>query len=174
MNWIKRFDYKVFLTTLRFSTQSHTNRLMRLVSFSGNGGMIWLALAAVMLFVEELYYLGWQCIIALMITTLFGEGILKRIFRRPRPFITHGPIHLMIPMPSGFSFPSGHTASSVAVATVCWQVGGVFSILVALYATLMGISRVYLKAHYLTDVLIGGVLGYFCGDLTTWFFVKFM
>ena len=64
-----------------------------------------------------------------------------------------------------FSFPSGHTTASFsffAVAllrcsTPVWT--GIF-----ILAVLMGFSRVYLRVHYLTDVLVGAVLGFLCGS----------
>jgi len=91
---------------------------MKRVSRSGNGGAFWLLISAVLLLFESTRQTGGQCIWALLVTTAIGEGLLKHIFRRPRPFVTHGPIHLVIPMPTGFSFPSGHMASSVAAALI--------------------------------------------------------
>jgi undecaprenyl-diphosphatase len=73
-------------------------------------------------------------------------------------------------MPSGFSFPSGHTASSVAAALVIAQIGPTQALLASAYAALMGFSRIYLKAHYLTDVVVGAVVGYFCGKFSIWLY----
>ncbi|HCP14265.1 MAG TPA: phosphatase PAP2 family protein [Peptococcaceae bacterium] len=170
MNWLKRFDHHIFIASLRLSTESLTNRWMKRVSRSGNGGAFWLLISAVLLLFESTRQTGGQCIWALLVTTAIGEGLLKHIFRRPRPFVTHGPIHLVIPMPTGFSFPSGHMASSVAAALILSQMGPVPALLATFYATLMGISRIYLKAHYLTDVVVGAVVGFFCGKLSMWLY----
>ena len=63
------------------------------------------------------------------------------------------------------SFPSGHTATAFAMATVLvlmladkkWQLP------VLLAATLVGFSRIYLGQHFLLDVLVGAPIGVICG-----------
>jgi undecaprenyl-diphosphatase len=69
---------------------------------------------------------------------------------------------------SGFSFPSGHAANSVtyvavavALAHVVPRLAGRAGIIVAaiVLAAAIGLSRVYLHVHYLSDVLGGWGLG---------------
>lgn len=86
------------------------------------------------------------------------------LVRRPRP-----PVETVGAAPTTFSFPSGHTAATI----VLW---GCLALLVApsirsralralvwlvpvLFAFAVGYSRVYRGMHYLTDVLVGAVLG---------------
>ncbi len=40
------------------------------------------------------------------------------------------------------------------------------SIIIILISTLIGLSRIYLKVHYVSDVVFGALLGLFCGNLT--------
>ena len=110
------------------------------------------------------------CMITLLFTTVLGEGVLKRVFRRPRPFITHGPANLAIPVPNGFSFPSGHTASSMACARILAPIHPLVAVTVYCYAGLMAVSRIYLKVHYVTDVVAGGVIGIVCAEVIRWCF----
>lgn len=87
-------------------------------------------------------------------------AFLKLAFARPRPELGYF-------VESSLSFPSGHAASSVAsfglMIFVLWRVrwiGGFSAGLVAATIIfLIGLSRVYLIEHYLSDVLGGYLIG---------------
>ena len=85
--------------------------------------------------------------------------LLKRMFVRERPFITHSTISLAAAPLDRYSFPSGHTLHAVSFA---WQASAHFPelawLLVPLAALIAG-SRVVLGLHYPTDVLVGAVIG---------------
>ena len=90
-------------------------------------------------------------------------AIVKAIVSRPRP-----DAELSIIDPSGYSFPSGHSASAVAlyitlalVAASIWRPRWRVAAFVAagLLVALVGLSRIYLGAHYPTDVLAGWLTG---------------
>ena len=93
---------------------------------------------------------------------------MKLLFERPRPQLDYAQV-----LPD-YSFPSGHTMNAlvfyVALALIVWSVFGRRVGLVALVVALVlafgvGVSRIYLGYHYLTDV-VGGV---FAG--TAWLLV---
>jgi undecaprenyl-diphosphatase len=99
-----------------------------------------------------------------------GEALnvlLKYTFQRPRPLVAHPLVHL-----STFSFPSGHAvASTVFYGAVCALVfDQTRSMLLRAVAAVVGLamvllvcaSRVYLGAHYLSDVLAGVAVGTAC------------
>jgi len=106
--------------------------------------------------------------IILLFGGLFGVSIivhgLKLLIARPRPQAEG----LLVIMPSDFSFPSGHTAQITAFTFACALIfakklpprdalllgSGLGAI-----ALLVGISRIYLKVHYISDVIAGAVLG---------------
>lgn len=65
------------------------------------------------------------------------------------------------------SFPSGHTATAFSIATVfAKQYSDIKAVPVLCYstATLVGISRLTEHEHWASDVLVGGILGYLCGN----------
>jgi len=88
----------------------------------------------------------------------------ERLFARPRPDVQD----LLVAMPADFSFPSAHTAQAAAFALACAIMAGrdvstAAGLLVwgslSLTALLVGISRVYLQVHSISDVVAGAFLG---------------
>jgi undecaprenyl-diphosphatase len=93
--------------------------------------------------------------------------LLKGVFVRERPFITHSSIDLCAAPLDRYSFPSGHTLHAVSFA---WQATAHFPelgwVLVPL-AALIAASRVVLGLHYPTDVLAGAAIGAALAELGT-------
>ncbi|MGM0495693.1 MAG: phosphatase PAP2 family protein [Bacillota bacterium] len=101
----------------------------------------------------------------LAITVFISLGInalLKVIIMRTRPFLVDSSITNLRPETSGsYSMPSGHTQST---STVFFGLFYFFKKKYLLYfaitiTILVGLSRMYIGVHYLTDVLVGGLLG---------------
>lgn len=94
-------------------------------------------------------------------------SLLKRVFVRERPFITHASIDLKGAPLDRYSFPSGHTLHAVSFA---WQATAHFPelgwVLVPLAALIAG-SRVVLGLHYPSDVLAGAAIGAALAELGT-------
>lgn len=84
---------------------------------------------------------------------------LKRAFKRPRPCQIHP--HPLFPVrpPDQFSFPSGHTMSAFAVSTVLALQFPPLAPVLGLLAFSIGASRVVLGLHYVSDVVVGALLG---------------
>ena len=135
---------------------------MPIITMMGNLGIIWLVISSLMLLKGEDRIIGIGVILALMLTTIIGEGIIKHIVRRNRPF-QENEEEVLINRPITYSFPSGHTASSFAALAVLLQMNGKLGLILSPIATLIAFSRVYLKVHYPTDVIFGMFLGITCG-----------
>lgn len=106
------------------------------------------------------------------IETLLGHGLaaviangLKHLIGRPRPKFTHSGDWVVAPsMVSGFdSFPSGHSAISVAVATVLAKRFPVVGPLAFAVACFVVLSRVLRGSHFPTDVWGAAVIGVISG-----------
>ena len=93
-------------------------------------------------------------------------GLLKGIYDRPRP-----PESLVVT--TGTSFPSGHAvAASVTVVAAVIALAppgrrrGWWALAAMAFSILMGLSRAYLGAHWLSDAVAGILLGTSCGRMS--------
>lgn len=138
------------------------DKIMPIITMMGNLGIVWFVISSLLLLKVEYRIIGIGVILALILTTIIGEGLIKHIVRRKRPF-DQMEEKLLINKPITYSFPSGHTASSFAALAVFIQMNGKLGLMLSPVATLIAFSRVYLKVHYPTDVIFGMMLGFTCG-----------
>ncbi len=140
---------------------------MWLATQLGNGGVA-IAMAAV------LYFNGFRRLaieLTLGVLTLwFVVETIKALTDRARPFARLADVRIIGWRALGRSFPSGHTAQAFFLASLLvhyfdiipW-VGWTLYVL----AGLVGVTRMYVGAHYPRDVLAGGLLGFVWGILAT-------
>lgn len=97
-----------------------------------------------------------------------AEGItkgIKHLMGRTRPFSNKGTFHfdpLKFPPPSSsLSFPSGHTTTAFALSSVIVEQYRNVPLAIALYgwATVVALAWVNNNAHFVSDVLWGGIIG---------------
>jgi membrane-associated phospholipid phosphatase len=86
--------------------------------------------------------------------------ILKKVFKRPRPFLLHASL-TPVYRPGEYSFPSGHTSASFSTATALSKAYPKWYIMAPsfVWAGTVGYSRMYLGVHNPTDVAAGAALG---------------
>lgn len=103
-----------------------------------------------------------------------GGDLLKEIINRPRPFVTYAGEYTAFSDAVTPAFPSGHATKSMAMvlpflvlipARDKWHIG--VKILLAGIALSVSYSRVFLGAHYASDVLAGIGLTMICLPLVT-------
>lgn len=140
-------------------TGSFCDSVMKALSGLANAGLIWIALAVVLLCVRRTRYLGAAVAVALALDLIGCNLILKPLVARIRPFDLNPAVSLLIPPPNDPSFPSGHTAASFAAASALYFAKSRLWIPAGLLAVSVGFSRLYLYVHYPSDVLCGAALG---------------
>jgi membrane-associated phospholipid phosphatase len=159
VGWVGRADRAVLRTSDDIRTGILTG-VAKALDIAG-GGIVTIplrALVGIVLLVRR----RWPAFSAWILTWALAEAFVrgaKVFFARPRP-----------PMPlvstTGFSFPSGHAVATAAIAMalvlVLFPPGRTrrkWEILAIALTFVMALSRVYLRAHWLSDVEAGVLLG---------------
>lgn len=107
-------------------------------------------------------HLGLRLGAATLIATALSQA-LKRSLTRARPDASIVGFEALAANPDRFSFPSGHTAAAFGVAVAFAGEPHGLGPSALLVAVGIGLSRVYLGAHYPLDVVAGAALGVFAG-----------
>ncbi len=155
----------------------HTSYLDTIfINYTYLGDGIFSVIAVLVLLVIRKPVLAVQALISFLASGLLIQG-LKAIFQMPRPkaffepgqynYFFNGITH------SGLnSFPSGHTTSAFALATILalnstnkWW--GCFCLFAA---AVVGYSRIYLGQHFLQDVVVGSLIGVLTALIVYYFF----
>ncbi|NLJ99069.1 MAG: phosphatase PAP2 family protein [Tissierellia bacterium] len=102
--------------------------------------------------------IGIQGTITLVISQTITYG-LKSLLSRERPYNILKGLNTFDIILKDYSFPSGHTSASFAIATTVALNIPKLSIVVFIIALIIGVSRIYLGVHYPTDVVAGMILG---------------
>ena len=131
----------------------------KFVTTLGNGGAIWIAAGVLLLAFKKYRRTGVAVLLGLLGGLIIGNLILKNLIARERPCWINETVELLIKMPTGYSFPSGHTLSSVIAATCMLVRDKHLGIPACILAALIAFSRMYLYVHFPTDILGAAVLG---------------
>lgn len=103
-------------------------------------------------------------ILGLAVGVLVGNVCLKNLIARPRPCWLDDSVMMLISSPTDYSFPSGHTLSSVIGATVLTKTDRRFGWAAIPLAAVIAFSRLYLFVHFPSDILAGAILGVIIGE----------
>ena len=146
------------------------------ITWLGDGGFS--VIVIVLLLIRRRWSMATQVTAAFLLSALVAQ-ILKNIFSMPRPmqFFPPGayPYFIKDVTHLGFaSFPSGHTTSIFALATILALLTRDQRLKIAylLAGVLVGYSRIYLGQHFLNDVLMGSCVGTIVAVLVHWLFVE--
>ena len=102
---------------------------------------------------------AWDIIWSVVLTTII-VSLIKVWVAYPRPFETLKNLHILITRPDSFSFPSGHAAVTMALATAVYFYRKRLGELLFALAFVVGLARIYVGVHYPLDVGVGFLIGY--------------
>lgn len=156
-------------------TQSKLRPFGIFFAHSGDSWFILLALFIIWLATKGM----WHRLTALMAAASIGLAvivlIIKFTIKRRRPEGKWGAIYRNT---DPHSFPSGHAARTAMLAVIACAAGPLwFGLLLAVWAPLVSLARVWMGVHYLSDIAAGIILGIIAGfailPLSPWLVATF-
>lgn len=154
-----KFDFKILFFIRDYIRNPFLNNIVSFYTTLGDDGIIWIVFGFILLIPKKTRKCGIMVLATLIVMLITNNIILKNLIARARPYATYpelvSDLADLIHIPTSYSFPSGHTVSSMAVAfTVLTQHKKLGTVTLVL-ATLMGLSRLYVGVHFPTDVYCG-------------------
>ncbi|MDO4555489.1 MAG: phosphatase PAP2 family protein [Lachnospiraceae bacterium] len=188
METILKLDGQILLWIQNTIRSDLLTPFFKWITSLGNGGMIWIGITILLLLFPKTRKTGYMTAAALLLSLFINNFWLKNWIARIRPYETVDGLVRIIGRQKDYSFPSGHTASSLCAAVVLMRIGlynkrlkcskeriphGVYfpfyaGVIAMILAVLISISRLYVGVHYPTDVLGGAITGILIG----WFVVE--
>lgn len=161
MTAINNLDDSIYSLIIKIQSTEVTGTMIFISLLASAITLILLSIAFRILMKNKKYS---KLIIINLILSFVTNRVLKIIIRRPRPQ------RIQIMPEKGFSFPSGHAmvafayygfliyliSKSIKNKKIKYPLIAFLSILILL----IGISRIYLGVHYVTDVLGGFIFGF--------------
>lgn len=160
MDLILRFDFAVLDFIQAYLKNPVTDKLMLFFTRLGDSGFIWIVISVIFMLTKKYRKTGFSAGLALLIGFIVCNIVMKNAFARTRPYCFNDAVTLLISAPKDFSFPSGHTCSSFAVAaTMLFTMQKRFAVPAVILAFVIAFSRLYLYVHYPSDVIVGAAVG---------------
>ena len=162
-----------FLYALQEIHHPVTDAIMVFLSALGDGGIFWILLGVLLLIPKQYRICGFQMLLAMLLTAIIGNLVLKNLIARDRPCWIDPNVKLLISSPKDYSFPSGHSMNGFTAAVTLWCREKKIGVPALILAALIAFSRLYNFVHFPTDVLAGILIGTASALFVNWLFGKF-
>jgi undecaprenyl-diphosphatase len=160
-------DIRVFELINRQYTHPFLDWFFSHITHAGLGG-VQLPLVALVWWLnrdgQAGHTLWWTTLAAFLLSTGLVH-LIKRRVKRMRP-VAHTEVRFLVPETRHGSFPSGHTATTFALAAVVAWHFPLWAVPLFLLAAAIGYSRVYVGVHFLSDVLAAAAIGIVSAAIT--------
>ncbi len=167
MELIYEIDENILLFIQEYVRNPILTPVFKFITTLGNSGIFWIILTAVFLVTKKYRKAGVAGAIALILSLIVVNLILKNAIARIRPYEIWDNLEILIALPTDYSFPSGHTSSSFAAACGMYPfIPRKLGIGLIILAALIGFSRIYFAVHYPSDVVAGFVIGAILGVIS--------
>ena len=130
------------------------------VSLTANYGILWFGLALIPWLAGA--HLGWQRALYIGGSVLLTEVLtfcIKVAVGRRRPARLRSQPADLIPVPRSRSFPSSHASMGMVGLLTAASLYPIWTLPLCALVALLAFSRVYLRVHYVADVLAGLLFG---------------
>ncbi len=94
--------------------------LVAVFTSTSNHGELWILLGIVLLCFRRTRKAGAGVLVAVALGAVVTNLTIKPLLMRPRPCDVNAAVAMIVPRPSGSSFPSGHTTAAFAAAAALW------------------------------------------------------
>ncbi|HEY4506933.1 MAG TPA: phosphatase PAP2 family protein [Candidatus Paceibacterota bacterium] len=154
-------DIKIFYAINHLPHNAATDFLFKIFDYTTTLGIGWIVLFIILFATIKKQRKNLLIISGTVLTTWVVELIIKVLVQRPRPSAILNDVIVVSKYFLDYSFPSGQTTVAFAAAITIAMVYGKkwFVYLVFIFAVLVSFSRIFLGAHYLTDVVAGIMVG---------------
>ncbi|WP_082926782.1 phosphatase PAP2 family protein [Paenibacillus tuaregi] len=163
--WLQTWEQRVFNWCNQSISHPVLSRVLAAMTHMG-GALFTLtcSLSISLLAPEPWRTAGIQSFAALAVSHL-AAVLMKKLIRRPRPYLALPDTNLILKPLKDHSFPSGHTTAVFSIVVPFLFTLPALAIILLPLAAGVGLSRVYLGVHYPSDCLAGGLIGISCALL---------